>query len=143
MGLQVDLLKSKYPHNTEFIDFSFDGKKITDFGLVAVVDGDRLQFDGSPSFTDETTTVNGVVGQYYWGTNIGTKTKTYTLATDGMTEQQVQAFQYHFRPGRYGKFIDDTFAFRYSYCRVSSVTNFKMTPFKKEVEYTVEENKIN
>ena len=142
MGLQVDLLKSKYPHNTEFIDFSFDGKKITDFGLVAVVDGDRLQFDGSPSFTDETTAVNGVVGQYYWGTNIGTKTKTYTLATDGMTEQQVQAFQYHFRPGRYGKFIDDTFAFRYSYCRVSSVTNFKMIPFKKEIEYTVDNTKI-
>ena len=142
MGLQVDLLKSEYPHNTEFIDFSFDGKKITDFGLVAVVDGDRLQFDGSPSFTDETTAVNGVVGQYYWGTNIGTKTKTYTLATDGMTEQQVQAFQYHFRPGHYGKFIDDTFAFRYSYCRVSSVTNFRMIPFKKEIEYIVNEKKI-
>ena len=142
MGLQVNLLKSEYPYNTEFIDFSFDGKKITDFGLVAVVDGDRLQFDGSPSFTDETTAVNGVVGQYYWGTNIGTKTKTYTLATDGMTEQQIQAFQYHFRPGRYGKFIDDTFAFRYSYCRVSSVTNFKMVPFKKEIEYKVDGKKI-
>jgi hypothetical protein len=62
MSLKVDLLKSKYPHNTEFIDFSFDGKKITDFGLVAVVDGDRLQFDGGPSFIDETTAINGVVG---------------------------------------------------------------------------------
>ena len=133
MGIQVSLLtQNKQPYEKEFIDFQFDGRYISEFGLVAVVDGDRLLFDGTPSFQDEVTSVKGVTGQYYWGTNIGAKTRTFTLATDGMTEQQVLEFQHHFQPGRYGKFIEDTFAYRYSYCRVSAPPQFKMIPFKQK-----------
>lgn len=133
MGIQVSLLtQNKQPYEKEFIDFQFDGRYVSEFGLVAVVDGDRLLFDGSPSFQDEITTIKGVTGQYYWGTNIGAKTRTFTLATDGMTEQQVLEFQHHFQPGRYGKFIEDTLAYRYSYCRVSAPPQFKMIPFKRD-----------
>ena len=63
MGLQVDLLtKGKSCHAKEFIDFEFNGKHISEFGLVVVSDGDRHSFDASPSFDDETSTVNGVSG---------------------------------------------------------------------------------
>ena len=41
-----------------------------------------------------------------------------------MTEQDLNAFKNHFRPGKYGKFVEDHLAERYGYCRVSSVTNF-------------------
>ena len=134
MGIQVSLLtQNKQPYEKEFIDFQFDGRYVSEFGLVAVVDGDRLLFDGTPSFQDEVTSVKGVTGQYYWGTNIGAKTRSFTLATDGMTEQQVLEFQQHFQPGHYGKFIEDACVYRYSYCRVSAPPQFKMVPFKQGV----------
>jgi hypothetical protein len=43
----------------------------------------------------------------------------FTLATDGMTEAQVNAFKQHFKPGKYGKFIEDKLAYRYGYARIS------------------------
>jgi hypothetical protein len=63
MGVQVDLLtRGKTCHEKEFIDFEFDGKHISEFGMVAVFDGDRHSFDASPSFEDETSEVRGVSG---------------------------------------------------------------------------------
>jgi hypothetical protein len=50
------------PWGKEYIDFSFAGRHISEFGLVAVTSGDRYQFAGSPEFEDETSNVNGVWG---------------------------------------------------------------------------------
>lgn len=133
MGIQVDLLTQDKTQLQDYINFQFDGKYVSDFGLVVVTDGDRLSFDGSAEFEDEVSSVNGVNGQYYWGTNFKSLKREFTLATDGMTEAQVQAFKYHFRPGRYGKFVESQYSFRESYCRVASVTKFSVIPFKKLV----------
>lgn len=133
MGIQVDLLTQDKTQLQDYINFQFDGKYVSDFGLVVVTSGDRLSFDGSAEFEDEVSSVNGVNGQYYWGTNFKTLKREFTLATDGMTEAQVQAFKYHFRPGRYGRFVEPHLPFRESYCRVASVTNFTMIPFRKLV----------
>ena len=74
MGLQVDLLtKGKTCHAKEFIDFEFNGKHVSEFGLVVVSDGDRLSLDASPEFEDETSEVSGVDGQLYWGTRYKTR----------------------------------------------------------------------
>ena len=76
MGIQVkELTRNLMPWGKEFIDFSFAGRHISEFGMVAVSNGDRYSLKGSPEFQDETTTVNGVNGQYYWGTNFKTKTE--------------------------------------------------------------------
>lgn len=137
MGVQVSTLtKNKKCAEKQFIDFEFAGKHISDFGWVAVVsDGDRHLFDASPSFDDETSEVSGVSGQYYWGTRFKTYTRTYELATDGVTEADIDAFKLHFTPGKYGKFVEDKLLGRYCYCRVSSVVSFKTVPFQKEIEY--------
>ena len=107
MGIQVDLLTQDKTQLQDYINFQFDGKYISDFGLVVVTDGDRLSFDGSAEFEDEVSSVNGVNGQYYWGTNFKSLKREFTLATDGMTEAQVNAFKQHFKPGKYGNFIED------------------------------------
>ena len=67
------------PWEKEFIDFSFNGHHISEFGLVATTSSDRYSFDGSPEFEDETSTINGVMGQYYWGTTIKRKKYTYKI----------------------------------------------------------------
>lgn len=134
MGVQVEQLTSgKSPWEKEFIDFSFNNKHISEFGLVAVSDGDRLTLDMSPPFTDEVSEVNGLNGQYFWGTKFQAKPIVYNLATDGMTEEQLNAFKHFFRPGQYGKFEEDAWYGRYTYCRVSEVTTLTMIPFQTNV----------
>ena len=131
MGIQVEqLTKNKTCHQKEFIDFEFNGKHVSEFGMVAVFDGDRHSFNASPGFEDETSEVNGVNGQYYWGTRYRARAKTFSLATDGMTEAQINAFKLHFQPGVYGRFIEDKLANRYTMARVSSEVTFSVVPFK-------------
>ena len=131
MGIQVSsLTQDKKPWQKEFIDFQFDGKYISEFGLVAVSDGDRHTFAASSDFEDETTQVNGYNGQHFWGTNLKARKFTYSLATDGMTEEQLNAFKRHFQPGKYGKFIESHLHYRYSYCRLAEVVEFKLIPFQ-------------
>lgn len=135
MGIQVqELTRNLMPWGKEYIDFSFAGRHISEFGLVAVTSGDRYQFAGSPEFEDETSNVNGVWGQYYWGTNFKTKTYSYSLATDGITERQLEDFKYHFRPGNYGQFYEDAWFDRYCYVRVKTVIDFSFIPFQEEIE---------
>lgn len=144
MGIQVSsLTQGKKPWQKEFIDFQFNGKYISEFGLVAVSDGDRLTFAASPDFENETTEVNGVAGQLFWGSKIKSLKRTYNLATDGMTEAQINEFKYHFRPGQYGKFIEDKLMHRYGYCRVADVVEFKMIPFQKTIDFLGFPLKIN
>ena len=144
MGLQVDLLtKGKTCHAKEFIDFEFNGKHVSEFGLVVVSDGDRLSLDASPEFEDETSEVSGVDGQLYWGTRYKTRRREYKLATDGITEQQLNDFKKHFQPGQYGKLIEDERPYRYCYCRIDAVSNFSFIPFKKKTRvmgYDIEVN---
>ena len=131
MGIQVEqLTKNKTCHQKEFIDFEFNGKHVSEFGMVAVFDGDRHSFNASPGFEDETSEVNGVNGQHYWGTRYKARAKAFTLATDGMTEAQINAFKLHFQPGVYGRFIEDKLANRYTMARVSSEVTFSVVPFK-------------
>lgn len=134
MGIQVqELTLNKKCYEKEFIDFEFNGKHISEFGMVAVFDGDRHTFAATPDFENETTEINGAAGQLFWGTKVKSKKMTFSLATDGMTEQQVNAFKYHFKPGQYGKFIEDKLTHRYGYCRVSDVVEFKVVPFRKYI----------
>ena len=135
MGIQVtELTQGKKPWEKEFVDFEFDGRHVSEFGLVVSFGGDRLSLAAFPEFEDETSEINGATGQLYWGTRFKTLKKTYTLVTDGITEEQLNAFRGHFTPGKYGKFVEDHLIHRYSYCRVSEAANFEVIPFRKEVE---------
>lgn len=134
MGIQVqELTQDKQPWDKEFIDFSFAGKHISEFGMVAVSDGDRYSRSFSPSFNDETSTVNGLSGQYYWGTTLQAGTITFSLATDGVTEKQIAALKSHFAPGKYGKLFTDELIGRYCWARVSSPITLSFVPFQEDI----------
>ena len=138
MGVQVtELTLNKKCYEKEFIDFEFDGKHVSEFGMVAVFDGDRHTFDTAPIFENETSSVNGVHGQYYWGTHFSSLKRTFMLATDGMSEAQVNAFKLHFKPGKYGKFIEDKLMHRYGYARIASAITFNVIPFRAKKTLTI------
>ena len=135
MGVQVKgLTFNKQPWEKEFIDFSFevDGKtkNISDFGLVVVSDGDRLSMNMSAPFKDETSEVNGVDGQLFWGTKYSASRRQFKLATDGMTQRQISEFKQFFLPGRYGKLIEANEFGKYCYARVAEQPVFSYLPFK-------------
>lgn len=136
MGIQVtELTQGKDSWKKEFVDFEFDGKNVSDFGLVVAFGGDRLQVAAFPEFEDEISDVNGATGQLYWGTRFKTLKRSFNLVTDGMTEEQLRDFRVHFSPGKYGKFVEPHLLGRFSYCRVSEAQNFEVIPFRKDITF--------
>jgi len=71
--------------NRSFISFSFGGKNIEDYNLVASINGDRMQRDGYSDFEDLTSSYEVLDGQFYWGTHYTNHQIDFTLATDGIT----------------------------------------------------------
>ena len=58
--------------NRSFISFTFGGKRIEDFDLLATISGDRLNRKGYASFDDTVTSYDNLDGQYYWATHYKT-----------------------------------------------------------------------
>mgnify|MGYP007101842516 CR=1 FL=1 len=67
-----------------FISFTYGGKHIEDFNLIATIEGDRLNTNGYSTFNDLVSTYDILDGQYYWGTHYEGHRFSFTLATDGM-----------------------------------------------------------
>lgn len=135
MAMQVQSLVANKPcYEKEFIDFEFAGKHIGEFDMVAVVDGDRYSSHATAPFDDLTTEINGVDGQYYWGSRYKAYEYSYSLATDGITEKTWQQFKNHFQPGKYGTLHECTYIGRSAQARVNSQPEFKFVAFQKQVE---------
>ena len=86
--------------NRSFISFSFGGKNIEDFNLIASIEGDRMNRSGSAEFEDLVDAYNIIDGQFYWGTHFKTNKITFKLATDGMTQNQLDDFKHWFAGGK-------------------------------------------
>jgi len=65
--------------NRSFISFSYGGRQIEDFNLLAVVDGDRITRPGYSPFSDITSEYSVLDGQQYWGTHFDAKELTLLL----------------------------------------------------------------
>lgn len=124
-----------------YISFSWGGKNIEDFGVLAVSDGDRYNGGIYGDFHDLTTNYDITDGQLYWGTAYNAKTIGFNLATDGMTEAQLQEFRNWFRPGVERELILAESPFRGIGARVSSVPQYSLLPFKETTYVNI--NNVN
>ena len=70
--------------NRSFISFTYGGKKIEDFDLIATIDGDRLNRKAYAVFDDIVTTYDNLDGQHYWATHYKANEMDFTLSTDGI-----------------------------------------------------------
>lgn len=119
-----------------FISFSYGGKNIEDFNLVATTSGDRLERDGYASFNDLTTDYDVIQGQFYWGTHFHSNSISFELATDGMTQRELDDFKHWFRAGQIKELILAEHPNRAIMARVSAPPQLKLLPF--ELPVTVE-----
>ena len=128
--------------NRSFISFSFGGKPIEDFDIIAVTGGDRLEKSLYASFNDNTTTIDTRNGQLYWGSAVAANELSFTLATDGMDERHLDDFREWFAPGKIRELILAEHPNRAILARVAEAPTYSFLPFEKDTIIKINNNLI-
>lgn len=125
----------RLPHRERsFISFTYGGKHIEDFSLIATINGDRMERQLYGEFNDLTSTYDVIDGQFYWGSHFNNNTLSLQLSTDEITEQKLQEFKAWFRPGPGKELILAEYPNRGIIARVSKAPEYHMLPFEKRVQ---------
>lgn len=114
-----------------FISFTFGGKHIEDFGFIAYTEGDRMSRGAYADFEDLTTDYEVLNGHFYWGTHHTDHELELNLATDGVTQQQIDEFRRWFAPGKIRELILSEHPNRAIQARVSEPPEFNFLPFEQ------------
>ena len=126
-----------YMHRS-FISFSYGGKIIEDFNLIVVNGSDMLSKSLYANFEDSTTNNSVLNGQYYWGTHFNANNLQLTLATDGMTQNQLDDFKRWFRPGIERELILSEHPNRAIRARIAEPPSMEVLPFEKQVSSIID-----
>lgn len=121
----------------QFISFSYGGKNIEDFDLVAVFANNRLEKEVYSSFNDTTTNQAEIDGQLFWRSKYNANSLSFTLATDGMTSQELDSFKKWFIPGIERELILSEHHNRAILARVSAAPKISMIPFENEIDINI------
>lgn len=122
----------RLPHRSRsFISFSYGGRNIEDFNLLATIQSNRIQREAYAEFEDNTTTYDVVDGQFYWGTHFTKNQINFSLSTDGITEDELGDFKNWFQPGKIRKLILAENPNRYADARVAAPPSLSLLPFEK------------
>ena len=151
MGVQVQLATKNREGlplpitKRQFISFSYGGKNIEDFDLVAVFSNGRLDKEIYFPFNDITSKNEALDGQLYWNSTFEAGHLSFNLATDGMTSENYEAFKNYFVPGEIRELILSEFPNRAAMARVASAPHISLLPFedKKEIKIGNEIKKIS
>jgi len=137
-------------YRRSFISFSYGGKNIEDFNLIATIQNNSLDRKMYGEFTDNVTESEIWDGQLYWSSHFQKNEISFTLATDSMTEENMSQFKYWFQPGKIRELILAENPNRAILARVAEPPTYSMLPFgttitkilnKKEYEFQVTEYK--
>ena len=82
----------------DFIGFTFNGRHSSEFGLLRVSDGDRYEDTLVPSLANETSSIPGGPGEYYWGEEIKPKEFEISVAYDGIGEIEKRQIKHWLHP---------------------------------------------
>lgn len=123
--------------NKSFISFTFGGRAIEDFNLIVVNASDRMERNIYASFTDLTSTYDTLDGQLYWGSKFEPNQLDLTLATDEITEQQIDNFKEWFAPGKVAELILSEHPNRAIYARVAAPPKCSFLPFEKNANIII------
>ena len=120
-----------------FISFTYGGRYIEDFNLIATISGDRMERDGYATFNDLTTEYDNLDGYYYWNTHFKTNVLTFNLATDGINQRELEEFLHWFQPGKSRELILAEHPNRAQYARVSQPPKLSLLPFEEHTTMMV------
>lgn len=120
-----------------FISFTYGGRYIEDFNLIATISGDRWERDGYATFNDLTTEYDNLDGQQYWNTHFKTNILMFNLATDGINQRELDDFLHWFQPGKSRELILSEHPNRVQFARVSEPPQLSLLPFEEHTTMIV------
>ena len=126
--------------NRSFISFTYGGKYIEDFGFIATIDGNMMSGNTYAEFTDNVTESEVFDGQIYWSTHFNNNSISFSLATDGITEAEFDAFKAWFTPGVIRELVLMERPNRAILARVSSVPAYNLIPFEHKTTVKLADN---
>lgn len=123
--------------NRSFISFTYGGREIEKFNLIASIDGDTLQKSLYAPFEDSVTDYDNLDGQFYWGTHFKPNELSFVLATDGIDQKTLEEFKYWFKPGVSKELILAEHPNRAIMARVSTPPEMSLLPFESPITITI------
>lgn len=123
--------------NRSFISFSYGGRYIEDFNFVATISNNAMTGKIYADFQDNITETDVYDGQIYWSSHFNSNTISFSLATDGITEQQYDDFKAWFIPGKIRELILMERPNRAILARVSEVPQYNLLPFEEKITVKV------
>ena len=121
-----------------FISFSFGGREIEDFNLLAYCEGDTMSRNLSAEFEDITVTYNVLDGETYMGTKYQPYTLVLNLVSDNLDQKQLEDFRHWFRGGAIRELILAEHPNRAIMARVSAAPEFNMLPYEKPITMSLD-----
>ena len=116
-----------------FISFYYDGKWSEDMGVLSVIDGDRMSRPIYGEFEDTTSELKAADGQLYWSTYFTNHTLSFTLATDRITEQELDNIKHWLKPGPARELILAENPNRAIMARISDTPEYNLLPFEEKI----------
>lgn len=117
-----------------FISFMYGGKHIEDFKFIATIQNSRIQRNGYATFEDITTNYEVLDGQFYWGSHYTANTIDFSLATDEITEEELNKFKHWFSPGKIRELVLSESPNRALWARVAAPPVLSVLPFEKKIK---------
>lgn len=129
--------------NRSFISFSYGSKNIEDFNLIAITEGNNLNRQAYANFVDNVTASEIYDGQLFWSTHFNNNQLSLTLATDGMTEENLNDFQEWFKPGQEKELILAEHPNRAILARIAEPPHLNLLPFETEMAVKIANTEYN
>lgn len=123
--------------NRSFISFSYGGKWIEDFSLISTIENNRLQRNASAQFEDFTSRYEVFDGQFYWGTHFLNNELSLILATDGITQNQLDDFKHWFHGGVTRELVLAEHPNRAIMARVAMTPVISVLPFEEKTKVNI------
>ena len=115
---------------------------IEDFNLISTFDGDRLSRQAYASFNDLTSNYDVIHGQFFWGSYYTNNSLTFKLATDEMSQEDLDRFKYWFKAGTVRELILAEHPNRAIMARVAQPPEIDLLPFEKRVTVHLKEKEF-
>ena len=118
----------------DFIGFTYGSHHSSDLGIVRVSDGTRYSQELSPTISDQTTTISGRDGSYFFGSYYTQKPIELNFAFDHVDEQQFRMLQQVFNNKQPQKLIYDEWPYKYYLVKSISPPSLRYLCFDEEGE---------
>lgn len=126
-----------------FISFTYGGKHIEDFNLIATTSGNSLNRAAYAQFNDTVTSYDNLNGQQYWNSHYKSNSMDFVLVTDGMDQRMVDDFKFWFHTGEARELILAEHPNRAIIARVAEPPQLNLLPFESQVEVKISSYSYN